>query len=85
MKDAVEGRSSPVLTWQGEDSSEVVEGDVALRKRALQAGFLEGGPLLLQGPGTAQITLKEKTEYLNEIFVQLICSGTKKKDRVAEF
>lgn len=59
MKDAVEGRPPPVGPRQREDGPQVVEGDVALRQGALQPGFLEGGPLLLQGPGTAQITLKE--------------------------
>lgn len=57
MEDAVEGGPPPVLARQREHSPEVVEGDVALWEGALQSGFLEGGPLLLQGPGTTQIPL----------------------------
>lgn len=58
MEDAVERGSSPVLAWQREDSPQVVEGDVTLWEGALQPGFLEGGPLLLKGPGTSQIPLE---------------------------
>lgn len=60
VEDTVEGGSPPVLTRQREDGPQVVEGDVALGDGALQPGFLEGGPLLLQGPGTTQITLRER-------------------------
>ena len=59
VEDAVEGGPPPVLARQREDGPQVVEGDVALGEGALQPGFLEGGPLLLQGPGTAQIPLRE--------------------------
>ena len=59
MEDAIEGGAAPVLPRQCEDSPQVVEGDVALREGALQPGFLESGPLLLQGPGTTQIPLRE--------------------------
>lgn len=58
MEDAVESGPPPVLPRQSEDGSEVVERDVALGEGALQPCFLEGGPLLLQRPCTAQITLK---------------------------
>lgn len=58
VEDAVERGSSPVLAWQREDSPQVVEGDVTLWEGALQPGFLEGGPLLLKGPGTSQIPLE---------------------------
>lgn len=61
MEDAVEGGPPPVLAWQREDSPQVVEGHVALGEGALQSGFLEGGPLLLQGSGTTQIPLREDT------------------------
>lgn len=57
VEDAVEGGPPPVLARQREHSPEVVERDVALWEGALQSGFLEGGPLLLQGPGTTQIPL----------------------------
>lgn len=59
MEDAVEGGASPVLARQREHSSEVVEGDMALWEGALQPGFLEGGPLLLQGPGATQVPLRQ--------------------------
>lgn len=59
VEDAVEGGSPPVLARQREDGPQVVEGDVTLGEGALQPGFLEGGPLLLQGPGTTQIPLRE--------------------------
>lgn len=59
VEDAVEGGRPPVLARQREHGSQVVEGDVALGEGALQAGFLEGGPLLLQGSGTAQIPLRD--------------------------
>lgn len=59
MEDAVERGSPPVLARQCEDGPQVVEGDVTLGEGALQPRFLEGGPLLLQGPGTAQIPLRE--------------------------
>lgn len=59
VEDAEEGGSAPVLARQREDGPQVVEGDVALGEGALQPGFLEGGPLLLQGPGAAQIPLME--------------------------
>lgn len=58
MEDAVERGSPPILARQREDGPQVVEGDVALGEGALQPGFLEGGPLLLQGPSTAQIPLR---------------------------
>lgn len=60
MKDAKEGGASPVLTRQRENGPQVVEGDVALGQRALQPGLLEGGPLLLQGPSAAQVTLVDR-------------------------
>lgn len=59
VEDTVERGSPPILAWQREDGPQVVEGHVALREGALQPGFLEGGPLLLQGPRTAQIPLRE--------------------------
>ena len=59
MEDAVKGGSPPVLARQREDGPQVVEGDVALGEGALQPSFLEGGPLLLQGPGATQIPLRE--------------------------
>lgn len=59
MEDAIESGPPPVLPWQCEDSPQVVEGDVTLWEGALQPGFLECGPLLLQGPGTTQISLRE--------------------------
>lgn len=59
VEDAVEGGSPPILARQREDGPQVVEGDVTLGEGALQPGFLEGGPLLLQGPGTTQIPLRE--------------------------
>lgn len=58
VEDAVERGPSPVLARQREDGPQVVEGDVTLWEGALQPGFLEGGPLLLQGPGTSQIPLE---------------------------
>lgn len=66
MEDAEEGGSAPVLARQREDGPQVVEGDVALGEGALQPGFLEGGPLLLQGPGSAQIPLMEDTLGFNK-------------------
>lgn len=60
MKDAKEGGASPVRTRQCENGPQVVEGDVALRQRALQPGLLEGGPLLLEGPSSAQVTLVDR-------------------------
>lgn len=57
VKDAKEGGAPPVLTRQRENGPQVVEGDVALGQRAIQPGLLEGGPLLLQGPSAAQVTL----------------------------
>ncbi len=64
MEDAVEGGSPPVRARQSEDGPQVVEGDVTLGERALEPGFLEGGPLLLQRPGTTQIPLTEDTSGL---------------------
>lgn len=64
VEDAVEGGPPPVLPRQGEDGSQVVEIDVTLWEGALQPGFLEGGPLLLQGPGSTQIALRESTNQI---------------------
>lgn len=61
VEDAEEGGASPVLPRQREDGPQVVEVDVALGQRALQPGLLEGGPLLLQGPSAAQVTLADRT------------------------
>lgn len=59
MEDAEERGPTPVLARQGEHGPQVVEGDVALGEAALQPRFLEGGPLFLQSPGAAQISLRE--------------------------
>lgn len=61
VEDAVEGGSPPILPGESEDRPQVVEGNVTLWEGALQAGFLEGGPLLLQGSGATQIPLREET------------------------
>lgn len=61
VEDAIEGGGAPVGAWQGEDCPQVVEGDVSLGERTHQPGLLEGGPLLLQGPGAPQITLRGET------------------------
>lgn len=61
VEDAVEGGSSPILPGEREDRPQVVEGNMALWEGALQPGFLEGGPLLLQGSGATQIPLREET------------------------
>ncbi len=58
MEDAVEAGAPPVRPGQGEDGTQVIEGDVALGERTHQTSFLEGGPLLLQGPCAAQVSLK---------------------------
>lgn len=59
VEDAEEGGPTPVLARQGEDGLQVVEGDVALGEAALQPRFLEGGPLFLQSPGAAQVSLRK--------------------------
>lgn len=58
VEDAEERGPTPVLARQGEDSPQVVEGDVALGEAALQPRFLEGGPLFLQSPGATQVSLR---------------------------
>lgn len=58
VEDAEEHGPAPVLTRQGEDSPQVVEGDVALGQATLQPRFLEGGPLFLQSPGATQVSLR---------------------------
>lgn len=58
VEDAEERGPTPVLARQGEDGPQVVEGDVALGEAALQPRFLEGGPLFLQSPGAAQVSLR---------------------------
>lgn len=65
VEDAEERGPTPVLARQGEDSPQVVEGDVALGEAALQPRFLEGGPLFLQSPGAAQVSLREDEGRLN--------------------
>lgn len=70
MENAVERGSPPVLAWQGEDSPQVVEGHVTLGEGTLQTRFLEGGPLLLQGPSTTQISLREdKSEAISALVI----------------
>lgn len=73
MEDAIEGGPSPILPRQGEDGPQVVEGDVAFWEGTLQPGFLEGGPFLLQGPGTTQVALKEAISVQH--FSQLLFSN----------
>lgn len=62
VENSVEDGAPPISTLHGEDSLQVVEGDVALGDGTNQTSLLKRCPLLLQCPGSPLVALMVRSK-----------------------